>query len=206
MLCAGRLSALTDYCDIALNWLDLTINATDTRLDSTSFLGKILANLVHLSNTASVIYPSAWSSTYFHHMTIIPVAYFVAIITPTPFLRQRALELMKYRTTEHSRTQLHAIVTGLKGIKINDKYSFVPRKTTEVDMEDVPGNGSDVHKILTEVPAQTDLSYGQEDFVFTMKSVGSECSRDSKLSESGTKTWIGGDMFGVHKRTILAFD
>ncbi|KAK6367032.1 hypothetical protein LTR64_007892 [Lithohypha guttulata] len=199
-LCAGRLPALTDYCDIALNWLDLTINATDTRLDSTSFLKKILANLVHLSNTVSIIYPSASSSTYFHHMTITPVAYFVAIITPIPFLRQRALELMKYRKTEHSRTQLHAIVTSLEGIKINDEDSFVPRKTTEVDMEGVRGNGSDVHKMLTESLTQTGLSHEQEDFVLAVNSVGGEFSEDPQV-----KTWIGGDMFGVHKRTVLAF-
>lgn len=119
----SRPSALKDYCNIALSWIDLLANTSHLSCNtSVEFLNLILQHTRAIESQSDTLYPHAASTTFSHEIIVRPPAYLVAVFAPNTHLRATALAMLG-QTKAGSNTRLHAIVMSLEGAIVDSADS-----------------------------------------------------------------------------------
>lgn len=132
-----RVQALREYCDISLAWLDSLSSTTNSHQDAAEYLADLLNRTRTIEAQAHLLYPSAASTTFFHHMVILPAAYLVTVFATNTELRADALALMRWNGIETSKAQTPAIVMSLEG-GVVDSTECPFAKTTQVGAKQPP--------------------------------------------------------------------
>lgn len=182
---------LEDYCTLGLQWLDLMRQiANPIPRGSWSVLEMILSQLTLCKFRASVSYPAAVRTTFFHQMAILPLAYMVAVFANNNDVRNRALLLMDCSLVQSPYTQLHAVllpsraeISRTRASPAPDEHSKISKLNEEMWTE---RNGAGNLFLQTPLPSST-----------STVEVGSATDPASG-NDAEQSVWLTGDMLHVY--------
>ena len=185
-----EVDALQDYCKIALTWLEAAAGSSVEAL--ASILPSILDRVIANQQEAPTRYPAASRCSFFTEMTVIPIAYMVAIFAPDAALRTKALEVMHCKTIERPNTQLHAIVTYLGDIA--NLADPIPSFQVYAGQRDQEMGLEKVYDIRIKAPGTVWQLHQDDSFVLVAKQQGKRTARDAQFA------LIAGDMNGLYEQ------